>query len=110
MKAKIKATGEIVTLDENDISLLDYARNIYKDVNGNKYKGKELEFQQEHHVDIDWEQRRYEIAKTVVHGQLTGPIIDGVDPNPSVEDLAKWSVRIVNALISELKKEKLKSE
>lgn len=108
MKARIKATGEIVTLNENDISLLDYARNIYKDVNGNKYKGKELEFLQDDHADIDWEQRRYEIAKTVVHGQLTGSIIDGVDPNPSVEDLAKWSVRIADALISELKKEEFK--
>lgn len=57
---------------------------------------------------VDWEQRRYEIAKTVVHGQLTGPIIDGADPNPSVEDLAKWSVRIADALISELKKEEFK--
>lgn len=104
MKAKIKATGEIVTLDDNDISLIDYARNIYKDINGNRYKGKELEFIQECHTGIDWEQRRYEIAKTVIHGQLTGPIIDGVDPNPSVEDLAKWSVRIADALILELKK------
>lgn len=53
---------------------------------------------------INWEQRRYEIAKTVIHGQLTGPIIDGVDPNPGIPDLAKLAVKIADALIAELKK------
>lgn len=56
---------------------------------------------------IDWEQRRYEIAKTVVHGQLTGPIIDGVDPNPSIPNLAKWAVKIADAVIDELKNNKI---
>lgn len=55
-------------------------------------------------TDIDWEQRRYEIAKTVVHGQLTGPVIDGVDPNPSIPNLAKLAVEIADSLIAELKK------
>lgn len=53
---------------------------------------------------IDWEERRYEIAKTVVHAQITGPIIPGIDPNPSIPDLAKWAVNIADALIAELKK------
>lgn len=104
MKAKVKATGEVVTLNENDILLIDYLRNSYKDVNGNKYKGKELEFVQGCHTDINWEQRRYEIAKTVIHGHLTAPIVEGIDPNPSIENLAKWSVKIADALIAELKK------
>lgn len=105
MRAKIKATGEIVELNEQGISLFEYARGIYKDVNGNKYRVDELEFIEENpEKDIDWEQRRYEIAKTVVHGQLTGPIIDGVDPNPSITDLAKLAVKIADALIAELKK------
>ena len=53
---------------------------------------------------VDWEQRRYEIAKTALHGNLTGPIIDGVDPNPSIDSLVKWSVKIADTLIAELKK------
>ena len=64
----------------------------------------EVEILQEYTSDIDWEQRRYEIAKTVVHGQLTGPVIDGVDPNPSIPNLAKLVVEIADALIAELKK------
>ena len=54
--------------------------------------------------EIDWEERRYEIAKTAIHAQITGPIIPGVDPNPSIPNLAKWAVNIADALISELKK------
>lgn len=54
--------------------------------------------------EINWEQRRYEIAKTVVHSQITAPIIPGVDPNPSITDLAKRSVMIADAIIDELKK------
>ena len=53
---------------------------------------------------IDWEERRYSIAKSVVCAQITAPIIPGVDPNPSVPDLVKRSVLITDALIDELKK------
>lgn len=55
---------------------------------------------------IDWEQRRYEIAKDAVNGILAAPVIEGVDPNPTVEYIAKKAVIIADALISELKKEK----
>lgn len=54
---------------------------------------------------IDWEQRRYEIAKAVIVGRLASPVIDGVDPNPSMQDVCKWSVMFADALIKELKKQ-----
>lgn len=104
MKAKIKATGEI-------INIADYARVVLDQCDswGNPIElgFDEVEILQETTSDIDWEQRRYEIAKTVVHGQLTGPIIDGVDPNPSIPDLAKWAVKIADAVIDELKNNKM---
>lgn len=53
----------------------------------------------------DWEQRRYEIAKAIVAGQLASPIIEGVDPNPSMQDVCIWAVKFADALIAELKKE-----
>lgn len=52
---------------------------------------------------IDWEQRRYEIAKDAMNSILTAPIINGVNPNPSAEDVATYSVRLADALIKELK-------
>lgn len=104
MKAKIKATGEI-------INIADYARVVLDQCDswGNPIElgFDEVEILQETTSDIDWEQRRYEIAKTVVHGQLTGPIIDGVDPNPSIPNLAKWAVKIADAVIDELKNNKM---
>lgn len=53
----------------------------------------------------DWKQRRYEIAKAIVAGQLASPIIEGVDPNPSMQDVCIWAVKFADALIAELKKE-----
>ena len=49
------------------------------------------------------EQRRYEIAKDAMNSILTAPVVDGVNPNPSVEDIATFSVRFADALIKELK-------
>lgn len=52
----------------------------------------------------DWEQRRYEIAKAAMVGRLASPIIEGVDPNPSMQDVCIWAVKFADALIAELKK------
>lgn len=115
MKKKIRKTGETVdvimftapygTVRDDTRDFVDYIdskgrerksvpMNIYwdfEDVEDELTKG------------IDWEERRYEIAKTAIHAQLSGPIIPGVDPNPSIPNLAKWAVNIADALISELK-------
>lgn len=56
------------------------------------------------HKPIDWEQRRYEIAKAAMVGQLASPVVEGIDPNPSMSDVCKWSVMFADALINELKK------
>ena len=53
---------------------------------------------------IDWEQRRYEIAKAAMVGQLASPVVEGIDPNPSMQDVCTWSVKFADALINELKK------
>lgn len=53
---------------------------------------------------IDWEQRRYEIAKAAMQGILCAPIVEGVDPNPTPWELARVAVRNADALIKELKK------
>ena len=52
---------------------------------------------------IDWEQRRYEIAKSAMQGLLCAPIIEGIEPNPTPQELARAAVRNADALIKELK-------
>ena len=55
-------------------------------------------------MEIDWEQRRYEIAKAALIGQLASPIIDGIDPNPPMSQVARRAVKFADTLIEELKK------
>ena len=98
MRARVKETGEIVTLRNM------YADGTAKDTNGHYYhQGDILEYIEEGSEPIDWEQRRYEIAKDAMNGLLSAPVVDGVNPNPSVEDIATLSVRLADALIKELK-------
>lgn len=97
MKAKVISTGEIVELKDK-ISFIDYARDMYRDSNGNKYHYSELEFIEERNQKtIDWEQRRYEIAKDIYLYKLSHSL------NSVVND-AESSVLWADYLIEELKK------
>ena len=113
MKAKIKKTGEIIDVRRNDEGLyiqetepIQWRYPHELEILGYTFEEvEEIEerIRKQYESGINWEQRRYEIAKTVIHGQLTGSIIPGVGPNPSMTDLAKWSVNIADVLIAELK-------
>lgn len=102
MKAKVKDTGEIVdvkfsthphpAVDETYWWCEDKQKTYHKN---------ELDFMK---CDIDWEQRRYELAKEAMNGLLSA-IIDGVNPNPNVEDIVTLSVTLADALIRKLKEE-----
>ncbi len=54
-------------------------------------------------TQIDWEQRRYEIAKDTLAG-ITSSLQHPYDSPTSVEELAKLSLRYADALIDEIKK------
>lgn len=101
MKAKVKDTGEVVDVKfaVHPNPAVDETYWWCKDKQESYHKS-ELDFIE---CDIDWEQRRYEIAKDAMNSILTAPIIDGVNPNPSAEDVATYSVRLADALIKELK-------
>ena len=100
VSARINTFGEFMDYIFT-MNCRNMGKNTFQEIISLKSKYKELRMT-DSECDIDWEQRRYEIAKTVVHGQLTGPIIDGVDPNPSISDLAKLAVKnleILNTLL-----------
>lgn len=100
MKAKVKDTGEIV-----DVKFVVHPNpNIdvtywWCEDKQKSYHKSELDFIE---YDIDWEQRRYELAKEAMNGLLSA-IIDGVNPNPNVEDTVILSVTLADALIRKLK-------
>lgn len=113
MKKRIRKTGEIVDVIDW-YSPTDTERNendsvSYIDSKGNecvKVKGLNIawDFEDVLDTEINWGWHRLELVKTITHGQLTGPIVDGIDPNPSISSFAKQVVKMADAIIEELKK------
>lgn len=94
MKARIRKTGEIVTLRNL------HADGTAMDVNGRYYhQGDISEFIEERNHSIDWEQRRYEIAKDVLASSFATPM-DGT----SILSYVRSCVQVADMLIEELKK------
>lgn len=87
MKARIKSTGEIVDI-----------KDLYDDgtalVNDEYFKISELDFFSE---TIDWEQRRYELAKDIIKAVVAD------DCGGNSDALAKYAVNCADALIKRLK-------
>lgn len=100
MKAKVKDTGEIV-----DVKFTTHPNPTVEETywwckdKQESYHKSELDFMK---CDIDWEQRRYELAKEAMNGLLCA-IVDGVNPTPIVEDTVKLSLTLADALIRKLK-------
>lgn len=100
MKAKVKNTGEIVDISPNGVASMQRTCAKYVTKDGREYIDLALEIL----PNIDWEQRRYEIAREAMNGFISAPVVDGAVPNPSFKDIATFSVRLADALIKELKK------
>ena len=87
MKARVKSTGEIVEI-----------KNLYDDgtalVNDKYFKVSELDFFSE---TIDWEQRRYELAKDIIKAVVAD------DCGGNSDAIAKYAVNCADALIKRLK-------
>ena len=99
MKTKVKNTGEIVDISPNGVASMQRTCAKYVTKDGREYIDLALEIL----PNIDWEQRRYEIAREAMNGFISAPVVDGAVPNPSFKDIATFSVRLADALIKELK-------
>lgn len=99
MKAKIKTTGEIVEVED----LYDDGTALVK---GGYFKVSELDFFEDFET-IDWEQRRYEIAKSAMQGMLAHSTrYKPRNPNMNWHNaIAEEAKELSDALIKELKKE-----
>lgn len=93
MKARIKSTGEIVEI-----------KDLYDDgtalVNDKYFKVSELDFFSE---TIDWEQRRYELAKAAMQGFCSNSHEQGMSNGSYMT--AQRSLSYADALIKKLKGE-----
>lgn len=101
MKAKIKDTGEVVDVHwEGDLDawLGKLASGRFRE-----FKERELEFLETN--NIDWEQRRYEIAKEmlpITYQESRNILLRGGDVD--TPDIIESTVKFADMLITELKK------
>lgn len=106
-KAKRIDTGEIVNIVSWGAtgSYTDYydSKGEFHHTDLNRYNHFE-DIIEDKKDGIDWEKRRYEIAKEAVNGLLAAPVVKGIDPNPPMDDIARNAVKIADYLIEELKK------
>lgn len=76
-----------------------------KGVNGTFYVD-DVEFEQEPEPTSDhWQDVRERAAIAAIQGILSSPPIEGVNPNPSVEEITHLAVIIADALVKKLKGE-----
>lgn len=105
MKARIKSTGKIVEIND----LYDDGTAL---VNDKYFKVSELDFFSE---TIDWEQRRYELAKAAMQGILSDNTVVSYacseadykkgEKHTIPKGIARFAVTCADALINELKGE-----
>lgn len=100
MKARIKKTGEIINIANYAKVTLDQC-----DSWGNPIElgFDEVEILQEPTSDIDWEQRRYEISKSVLQGFCANSE-PSIAQGTTFQQITGWSIEIADILIAELKK------
>lgn len=99
MKARIKKTGEIINIANYAKVTLDQCDSWGNPI---ELEFDEVEILQEPTSDIDWEQRRYEIAKEMMAAFLSNYSDNIHSGNP--DEQAKYAVVFADALIAELKK------
>lgn len=97
MKAKLKATGE--TVEVNSSGTMRISCGAYHTSDGRILPATALEFDKV----IDWEQRRYEVAKAAIQGFCANsdPVMT---KDTTFARFAEWGVKLADALIEELKK------
>ena len=107
MKAKIRKTCEVVDVitysghtyrsDIDVVSYIDSKGNECVDMKMNRF----WDFEDVEESLIDWEQRRYELAKAAMQGFCSNPSeqIMSADSNTTAE----WSIGFADALINKLR-------
>lgn len=92
MKARVKGTDEPF----RDIETVEI-----KGVCG-IYFAKDVEFEP---TPDHWQDLRERAAIAAMQGVLSEPLIEGVNPNPSVEEVTDLAVKLADALVKILKGE-----
>lgn len=97
MKARVKSTGVLVdVIPKTNTNALHSGDNIYV-CDNMVFRECELDFLNLGNSAIDWEQRRYELAKDIIK------VVIANDYGVNSEAVAKYSLNCADALIKRLK-------
>lgn len=97
MKARIKSTGVLVdVIPKTNTNALHSGDNIYV-CDNMVFRECELDFLNLGNSAIDWEQRRYELAKDIIKAVVAD------DCGGNSDAIAKYAVNCADALIKRLK-------
>ena len=102
MKAKIISTGEIVKIVSSKFEM-GYVTVLREDKKFTNVASDEIEMIDKWDKAIDWEQRRYEIAKDALTGIIAGESIPGADPRNYVDEDVSRAIEYADELIKHLK-------
>lgn len=101
MKARVKATGVLIdVIPKFNINAQHSDDNLYV-CDNMIFRECDLDFLNIGNSAIDWEQRRYELAKSAMQGYCIALGIN--DDSETYDDIAIGSLRAADALIKKLK-------
>lgn len=101
MKARVKDTGVLIdVIPKSNANAQHSGDNLYV-CDNMVFRECELDFLNVENSAIDWEQRRYELAKAAMQGFCSNPSeqIMSADSNATAE----WSIGFADALIKKLR-------
>ena len=101
MKARIKETGVLIDVTPRiNINALYNGDNLYV-CDNMVFRECELDFLNVGNLVIDWEQRRYELAKAAMQGFCSNPHEQRMSVDSYI--VAEWSIGFADSLIETLK-------
>lgn len=101
MKARVKTTGVLIdVIPKVNINAQHSGDNLYV-CDNMVFRECDLDFLNVENAVIDWEQRRYELAKAAMQGFCSNPHEQIMNADSNV--VAGWSVGFADSLIRKLK-------
>lgn len=103
MKARLNGTKDPF-VEITEVSLANKPYVVY-DANRLEFEQEPNQLNPEEEKLRHLETIRQQAAITAMQGLLSAPLIEGVNPNPSVEELTDLAVKLADALVEKLKGE-----
>ena len=101
MKARVKETGVLIdVIPKTNINAQHSGDNLYV-CDNMVFRECELDFLNLGNSTIDWEQRRYELAKAAMQGFCSNPHEQIMSADSNI--VAEWSIGFADSLIEKLK-------